>query len=59
MPDTDSVDKWQITPTRDNYALIPDYMKPTPAQRLIPHTSEIDYVIMYDSVTAFAMSGSH
>jgi len=36
--------RWQISPTLEHYRAIPDCMKPTPVQTMVPHPAWIDYV---------------
>jgi len=36
--------RWQILPTEDNYCRIPEWYRPIPAQRKIPHDALIDYI---------------
>jgi len=39
---TDLIPQWLLAPTQENYALVPDIMKPTPSQRMIPHIGAIE-----------------
>ena len=38
--------QWLLAPTQANYAKIPDMMKPTPSQRMIPHIGAIEMLPM-------------
>ncbi|KYK61158.1 hypothetical protein DCS_02299 [Drechmeria coniospora] len=48
------VTRWQISPTRENYNRMPEWMHPTPSQLMQPHAAWIDYVpfpVMRDRIT--------
>ncbi|KAK4969248.1 hypothetical protein LTR66_011726 [Elasticomyces elasticus] len=36
---------WQISPTAETYAKMPDWSKPTPSQLFIPHPIWVDYLV--------------
>ena len=36
--------RWQIAPTQENYARLPDWVKPTASQLLTPHPAWIDHL---------------
>ncbi|KAK4930620.1 hypothetical protein LTR28_011638 [Elasticomyces elasticus] len=37
--------RWQICPTAETYAKLPDWSKPTPSQLFIPHPIWVDYLV--------------
>lgn len=36
--------RWQVSPTRDNFDLLPAFARPTPAQLAVPHPAWIDHL---------------
>jgi len=40
--DTDIVLQWVLVPTKEHYLKVPELMKPTPTQRLVPHIAAIE-----------------
>ncbi|KAI1210346.1 uncharacterized protein F4807DRAFT_467134 [Annulohypoxylon truncatum] len=36
--------RWQVSPTRENYELLPDFARPTPAQLRTPHPAWVDHL---------------
>ncbi|KAL0264662.1 hypothetical protein SLS55_000613 [Diplodia seriata] len=39
--------RWMINPTAETYAKMPDLIKPTPMQMMVPHISPLDTVPLY------------
>ena len=51
--------RWCLCPTRETYAALPAFMRPTPLQRRIPHPVWVDFIIWPDARDSMIRSGDY
>lgn len=51
--------RWCLCPTKENYEAVPDFLKPTPLQRRVPHPVWVDLVIWPDVRDSLIRGGDY
>ncbi|EPE06652.1 bZIP transcription factor [Ophiostoma piceae UAMH 11346] len=51
--------RWCLCPTRETYAALPEFMRPTPLQRRIPHPVWVDFIVWPDARDNMIRSGDY
>lgn len=51
--------RWCLCPTKENYEAIPDFLRPTPLQRRVPHPAWVDMIIWPDVRDSLIRGGDY